>query len=161
MISNFPASKMSPLIPVSCYSHPCTVFSPTLGLVCVSNSLVMAEVVVCHFWDYVMKVRLLSWESFLFSPLGSLTLGEAGWWAALWGGPCSEEPKPLSNSHLSKLGRVTSRPCQAGDRSPTNTLRRCDKSWPRITQLSLSWIPDPQTLWDNVFFKLFVLFFVF
>ena len=150
--------RCPPVIPASCDSHPYPVSSHTLrGVPRVTCSVVTGKGMVCRFWDcYKIKACLLSWAFFPFSSL----LGPS-----VWGKPCCDHPsgeahvvrnwmKPLSTALWVSLEGYSPDPASCGWPHSHWHLGKAWEMWPRTTHLSLSWIPDPQKLWNDIFFKL-------
>lgn len=100
--------------------------------------------------------------------LGSLALGPSQLlchnaivtFAALQGDPCGKKLRPPANNQ-NRLARDVREPpwewtcrphssLQMMQPWPTAWLKPCGKPWAGIIQLSGSWKPDPQTLWETI-----------
>lgn len=80
--------------------------------------------------------------------------------AALWQGLCGKELRLSSSGgtkihqQVCELGSRFSSPSQAFgwlNPQPVAWLQPRGRSWARTTQLSCSWIPNPQKLWNHVY----------
>lgn len=129
----------------------------------------MTKVTFCHVQVQVTKRPWLSFWAFSLAlslthsegrqlPCYELPHGEAHMargWGWLWP-KASEEVNP-ANTYISELGsrsssnRALRRDYSSGWQFDGNLVR----PWGRGTQLSHSWIPDTQKLWDNKYVLLF------